>query len=348
MRALAPWLMAGLMAFAPLAASAAELRVLIWEAYLSEAVKDAFTAETGITIHEINYDSADRRDEILHDPSNHIDMALLSEGSIPGYTAQGYLAPFDDALKQRLAAYPERFRSLCGPHALPYEWGTVGIVYRADRISAPPARWGDLLDPAPSLSGRIAMMDDYSEGLGPALIDAGRSANATDEQSLRAAFERMKMQARSVLTYTYIISSIKDPDLADRLELGLAYSGDEKVLNEIIGKELWKFSQPQGRTRLWVDCLAALKSSPNLDRAMAFIRFLSRPDIAARNAADLKMPPASDLAMAYMPDEARSHPLIARRDQIIADGEFGTTLPRAAIRQRQRIIRSLVNFHAAR
>jgi spermidine/putrescine transport system substrate-binding protein len=338
-------------AFTSLLAShvrAETLNLLIWEDYISKQVIDDWTKKTGVTINQIYFDSGDKRDEILSDPTNNIDLAIVAQASAAIYGDHGVLEPIDDKTVPGLPAYPALWRDRCGKYALPYFWGTMGILWRNDVIHTAPTSWADLMQPAPALKGHIAMITDYSDFFVAPLKFLGKSINAGDTATIKQAFAVSKAQAPSVLTYTYAITSIQDPQKGPQIDMALGYSGDQLTLNNLAGKgNHWQFALPKEGTMLWLDCIAAIHKSAQRKLALEFIAYLASPEAAARNSIDLNLPTANTAAAKLLPAAMQTEIAKVAPEAIIAKSEFATVLPSEAIQMRKRVLNTLVNFHVA-
>ena len=182
-------------------AGAATLNLLIWESYIDEQILADWTAETGIEVRQTFYDSGDVRDKILADPNANVDVVVTNENGARLYGKRGVIATLSADNVPSLKDYAESWSGRCGGYGVPYLWGTMGILYRSDKITTPPTSWADLMKPAESLRGHIAMYDDHNEAFVGPLVLLGKSVNANDNETLKAAYELMKAQAPYVLTY---------------------------------------------------------------------------------------------------------------------------------------------------
>ncbi len=326
-------------------ARAETLNLLIWEAYIDQAILDDWTAATGVNVRQIYFDSGDARDEILADPNSNIDLSVVGENGSALFGKRGILAPLTTQDVPSLKDYAAHWTSRCGGYGAPYLWGTMGIVYRSDKIAATPTSWKDLMQPAPALKKHIAMYDDHNEAFIAPLILLGKSINANDSETLKQAFEVMKGQAPSVLTYTYVITSIDNPDYGRDIYMALAYSGDQKVLNEKAGTPgVWRYAVPHEGTLSWLDCMAVTAASPRKALAMKLLDHILSAKSAALNAQTLGMPTASTAALALIPEAMRSDPAIYTPDDILERSQYQTELSVSSIQTRRRIISSMANF----
>lgn len=189
------------------------------------------------------------------------------------------------------------------------------------------------------------MIDDHMDMLAPALFSLGYPLNTSDESQLKAAFDILKRQAPSVLTYEYGITFLESSELKNELYMVEVYSGDQQVLNEITGKDVWHYVVPEEGTVLWVDCLAVLNDSEKKSEALQFINFLNRPDIAALNSEDLHVASPNTAAREFMSPEFLNNTEVfiskASRDK----SEVYSILDMHNQRLRKRITQAIRTYH---
>lgn len=353
----APWRTRGvlLMAFSLLFPSGSlhageTLTLLTWEEYLSEAVITRWQAQTGVEIKQIYFDSGDKRDEILAKPDHQIDIALTEAISSSRFGARRLLEPLDETTLPGLRNISQRWRDSCGAYGAPYLWGTLGIAYRIDRIDSAPQSWADLLQPVRSDQPHIIMMEDHEDILATPLILHQHSINTSNNDELKAAFELLMAQSKAVLTYEYVITSLRSQRYLDKADMALAYSGDQQVLNQVDGVEgePWRYVVPKEGTLLWVDCLSVASSSRNKTLAHRFLDFLNQPEIAALNAAELGVATTNAAARALLPDDIRQDQTIYPPEEVLARSQIYEARPLEATQTRRRIISALINAHDAR
>ncbi len=339
-----------LAALAPAApVRAATLNLLIWEAYIDEQILADFTAETGAEVRQTFYDSGDVRDEILADPNSNVDVVVTNENGARLYGNRGIIAALDTGNVPSLKDYTQDWASRCGGYGVPYLWGTMGILYRSDKITAAPNSWADMMKPAETLRGHIAMYDDYAEAFVAPLALLGKSVNANDNETLKAAYELMKAQAPYVLTYDYVITSIQSADKGPKIHMALGYSGDQYTLNDKVSAPgLWRYVVPKEGTLSWLDCISVSERSTNKALALKLVDYISNARNGARNAATLNMPTASTAALALLPEAMRSNPEIYAAPEILAKSQFQEELTVQSVQARRRIISSLAQISDAR
>lgn len=328
------------------AAAAETLNLLTWEKYLSPRVVAAWTGETGVGLNQIFFDSGEDRDRIIAGGNSEIDLAVMNESVTKVFQRKGLLEEVTEATVPAIGNSVPRWRERCSGYGMPYFWGTLGIVYRADKI-APPASWADLLRPAPELAGHIAMMTGYDDLLTPSLILNGKSINTQAKDDLQTAFATLKEQSPAVRTYDYIVTSAQDPKIGPDLAMALAYSGDQFALAKSDGHD-WRYALPKEGSVIWVDCMGVLTASKRRATALKFLDFLNRPDIAAMNAGDLSLPTANAAALPLLPAGMRDNPEIFPSQAVIDASSFYEENGASVIQVRKRIASSLINYHDSR
>ncbi|KQT53291.1 hypothetical protein ASG43_18925 [Aureimonas sp. Leaf454] len=327
-------------------AAAETLNLLTWEKYISPRVVETWTRETGIELNQIFFDSGEDRDRIIAGGNSEIDIAVMNESVTKVFLRKGLLDAVTEATVPTIGNSVPRWRERCSGYGLPYFWGTLGIVYRADKVTAPTS-WSDLLRPAPELASHIAMMTGFDDLLTPSLILNGKSINTQAKDELQVAFATLKEQSPSVRTYNYIMSSSQDAKIGSELFMALAYSGDQFALAKSDGHD-WRYVLPKEGSVLWVDCMGVLTASKRRTAALKFLDFLNRPEISAMNAADLSLPTANAAAVPLLPAGMRDNPEVFPTQSVIDASSFYEENGAQTVQVRKRIANSLINYHDSR
>ena len=183
----------------PLPLSAEPLQLYTWEGYFSGTLLQRW-AKIADRVQEIHFDSGDVRDATLAGGDADIDLVVINAVSANRLGRDGLLLRLDERNIPALREIDPRWRNSCGDYAVPYVWGTLGLLYRADRLATAPDSWRQLLQPAAALDGHIAMLEDHDDLLVPPLITLGAAINSNDQALLKRSFALLKAQAPAVLT----------------------------------------------------------------------------------------------------------------------------------------------------
>ncbi|MDK9737456.1 spermidine/putrescine ABC transporter substrate-binding protein [Vibrio sp. D404a] len=324
------------------------LTIFNWQHYLSDHVIALWEQETGVTIKQLYFDSDIKRDRIINQLTrNDLDIAILDEVSARNFSRQHRLHKLSDsALIPNQSNIPELWRNQCGEYAVPYFWGTIGLIYRKDMFPEPPTSWNEILSPKPEHQGHLAMQGDYIDLLLPSLFVRGVSAHTTNQAVLKEVYQELLAQVPYVATYEYLLTYIeKDPSRASNIHLAAGYSGDEVTLQSFTPDYEWGFNVPDEGTILWVDCLAILNDAPNPELAARFLNFLHRPDIAALNALDLSMTTTNDQAHQHIPPYEKQYLALYPDQSLLDKAQFYSTLINTSMTLRNRISHAVIQHH---
>ena len=275
------------------------VHVYNWTDYVDPAMLERFTAETGV---KVVYDTFDTN-EIL-------ETKLLAGRS--GYDVVVPSGPFLQRLirasvfqkldRSRLPNLPNAWAEIAARlavydpgnlHAVNYMWGTTGIgINRAkvrERLGDTPAEGWDLLL-NPELSGKlkdcgIYVLDapeDIFPGVLKALGMAPDSKSADDLQKAADALTRVRGNVRKFHSSEYI-NALTTGEIC----MAVGYSGDilqarRRAAEAKSGVDI-AYVLPREGALMWFDSMAIPTDAPHSAEAHAFIDFMLRPEVAARN-----------------------------------------------------------------
>jgi putrescine transport system substrate-binding protein len=299
-------LIASVLALVLVATSKAEERIVNiynWSDYIDPEVIADFTAETGIKVTYDTYDSNEMLETRLLAGHTGYDIVVPSGPFLQRQIAAGLYRELDPTKLQnrknlspeimaRLAAYDPGNR-----HAVAYAWFTTGIAFNAEKAAA---RLGGA-DPAAALATwdvvfkpdilkkfadcGINVLDSPDDMVPIALSYLGLQPDSRRPADLRRATEVLGAMRRHVMKFhsSEYINALANGDIC----LAVGWSGDvfqarNRAREAGNGVEIG-FVIPRQGTLMSLDAIAIPKDAPHPDAAYAFIDFLLRPEIAARN-----------------------------------------------------------------
>lgn len=126
--------------------------------------------------------------------------------------------------------------------------------------------------------------------------------NTRNVEELEAARDELIKQ--KPLVYAYLGDQVKDAMVAGDAALAVVWSGEAvAIMRENPDIE---FAIPKEGTNLWFDSMVIPSSATNKNGAEAFINFLARPDIAARNSEYIGYSTPIAEAIEMLPDELKN------------------------------------------
>ncbi|MFM8944912.1 MAG: spermidine/putrescine ABC transporter substrate-binding protein [Actinomycetota bacterium] len=255
------------------------LTISNWDAYLPENIIPDFEAATGVTVElALHTTNEDVMGKIAAQNGGGFDLVFVSGPFVKQLVDQGWAAELDQTQIPNLANLaPEATQLAYDPgnvHSVPYTWGTTGLCYRTDLVSAAPDSWSVFHDPPADLDGKMTMLATDRWLLQPALLAAGASINTTDAAALDAAVA-WTTEAKSHLLgfddttfYSKLVSG----------EASLVQAWDGWCNYGIAEDPNIVFTIPQEGSDLWTDAMVVLEQSDNKAAAHAFIDFMLRPE----------------------------------------------------------------------
>ena len=317
-----------------------KLVILNWNNYLSPALIKRFELENSTQIHQIFFNSDEERTErLLETQGRGYDLVLVAGIDLNAYIRRGWLNKLPTQkisnMKHIDRYWHNRFAH-AREYAVPFSWGTLGIIYRSDLVDEPIISWSQLYRPSEKLSGHISMIATPRDLVGMSLKALGYSANSQDPSQLAEAKILVNRQAPHVKTYTYP-SLRKDSAILNGLvHAAMVFNGDALTLQRY-NKSL-VFALPVEGGNLWVDYLTVPKLASSPDLAYKFIDFLNDPHIAAEQAKYSNYATTNQSARTYLPESFLSDPRIYPQGTNFESSESYEHLSPSTLRYKNEIL----------
>ena len=283
----------------PVLAQQRTVNIYNWSDYIDPKVLEDFTKETGIKAVYDVYDKNETLEAKLLAGNSGFDVVVPSGPFLQRFIETKLVQPLDKAklpnlvhmwgdIQQKLATYDPGNR-----FAVNYMWGTIGIGVNMPKVRAalgdtPLNTWDLLLDPKKieKLKGCGVMVLDAPEDIFPGVLRALKlnpnSRNADDYRKASAALGKIREYVRKFHSSEYI-NALANGDIC----MAVGYSGDllqarKRALEAKNGVEI-AYLIPREGAQMGFDSFAIPADAKNVAEAHAFIDFMMRPEIAARN-----------------------------------------------------------------
>lgn len=258
--------------------------VYSWGDYLDPETLKLFEQETGIHVVLDEFDTNESMFPRVNEGAVHYDVICPSDYMIQRMIAAGLLQPLDfsklpDAKKYIGAEFFKQAESFDpgNKYAVPYCWGTVGIIYDKTKVTDPVDSWNILWNE--KYAGQILMQDSARDALMIPLKLMGKSMNETDKAVLQQAQEMLVKQ--KPLVQAYVVDEVKEKLINSEAAMGVVFSGEAPII--LRENPNMAFVVPKEGTNFWIDGWVITKSAENVDNAHKFIDFMCRPDVAVKN-----------------------------------------------------------------
>lgn len=266
----------------PLLAMAQEtISVYNWGDYIEPEVLELFEQETGIkVIYETFETNEDMYAKIAMGGSSY-DVIIPSDYMIERMIGENLLQPINWENVPNVANIDPRFMNESydpqSAYAVPYTWGTMGILYNKETVYEIPTSWETLMDDSYFMD--MLMLNSPRDTLAIALVMCGYDLNSTDPAELEAAKGLLIEQKPMVLAY--VVDEVKDKMIGGEASVALVWSGDATFC--MSENEELDYVVPQEGSNIFFDSMCIPANARNVSGAEKFIDFMCRADIAAMN-----------------------------------------------------------------
>ncbi len=292
-----------------------EVVVYMYSEYIDPELVGAFEAQTGMRCRIDVYESSEEMFAKVSQAGgdSQYDVLVVSDVIVPALVKSRLVRELDRSLIPNATNVDRAFTDPPfdpgSKFSLPYQWGTIGLMYRKDKIPVPPeeASWAAVFD-TPHQPGAFVLMDSLRDTLGIALRYLGHDMNSTDPAHLRAATDLL-LRAKSSALCKGFEGGVggKNKVLAGEADLAVVYNGDAiRGINEEDKRDTLAFVVPREGSVIWTDVMVITTRAPNAAGGHRFIDFI----LEAKNGAQLSN------FNRYPSPNAASLPMILEEDRV--------------------------------
>ena len=294
----------------------AEMNLLIWPDYIDEKILKDFETKNNARVRLTRYDSTEEMESKLAyaGADSQYDVVILASQVLPRMVRRGLVRPLDHSKLTNIRNLDTRFS---GPnfdngnkHAIPYQWGLVGILYNKKKLPELEPSWTVLFDPK-KVPGTFELMDEQRDMLGVTLKYKGYSSNTTSTEEIQVARSVLKETKAhpKCLGFKGGVGAAEDVK-AGSTDMAVVWNGDaQKAIREDKDQRL-AFVIPKEGSVLWVDVMAIAAKAPNPDLAHRFVNHLLIPEVGAQLSMYTKYATPNAVAQTKLPDEDRNNTLV--------------------------------------
>lgn len=280
------------------------INVYNWGDYIDKDVIKDFEKEYNI---KVNYETFATNEDLyvkIKQGGSSYDVIFPSDYMIERMIREDMLVELDKNNIPNLNKIGEDFFNLdfdlSNDYSVPYMWGTVGIIYNKTMVDDVVDSWDILWNE--KYKDQIIMLNSQRDTLAVALLKLGYSMNTRNINELEEAKQELIKQR--ALVYAYQGDEVKDTMIGGEAALAVVWSGDAVAM--IRENPDLAYVIPKEGTNLWFDSMVIPSTTKNKEGAEAFINFLCRPDIAARNTDYIGYSTPIPEAVEMLPDDIKN------------------------------------------
>ncbi|AHD03083.1 hypothetical protein METH_11135 [Leisingera methylohalidivorans DSM 14336] len=284
---------AAAIALPAVADSESEVCLYNWSGYIDPAVIEKFHAATGKKLILDFYEEADEAEARLTAQGTGYDLAVVPSEIVNRLIEAEALQKFDldtagtdrQLLDILFTALPQ-----AEGYALPYLWGTTGLVYDLDAVidrlpDAPLDSWALLFDPANAkelADCGITVVDSVEEMVPAALSYLGLDPHSRSPEDLDAAFDVLAAIAPYVRSFD---TAQYDDVLGGNICLAATWSTDGQAAFLEKDSTPYRYIVPKEGANLWADLFVVPNDAGNMVVSMQLLDFILQPEMIASSAA---------------------------------------------------------------
>lgn len=268
--------------------SGTTLNVYNWGEYISEGDEGSmdviaeFEKLTGVKVNYSIYESNENMYNKLKGGGVSYDIVIPSDYMIERLIAEGMLEKIDYSnipnYKYIAPEYCNMYYDPANEYSVPYNVGTVILIYNTKVVKEKPDSWGVLWDE--QYKDQILMFNNPRDSFAIAQAYLGLDFNSTDEAQWRLAADKLIEQ--KPLVKGYVMDEVFTKMESGEAALAPYYAGDYEIMKE--NNPDLDFAFPKEGVNLFVDGMCIPKGAKNKKAAEAFINFMLEPETALANA----------------------------------------------------------------
>ena len=259
------------------------LNVFNYGDYINEDFISKFEEETGIDVIYDTYESNEIMFQKVKNSPGTYDLIFPSDYMVEKMINEDMLEKIDFNNIPNYKNIGEDFKNLPydpkNEYSVPYMWGTIGIIYDADKVDDPVDSWDILWNS--KYKGEIFMFDSIRDTLAISLVKLGYSLNSVDKNELDEAAKELIRQ--KPLVQSYVMDEVKDKMINGEATFATVYSGDAIFIQEEAPDLNLQYVVPKEGSNKWFDVMVIPKGAKHKSEAEEFINFLSEPENAKEN-----------------------------------------------------------------
>jgi putrescine transport system substrate-binding protein len=315
------------------------VNVYAWADYFPQSVVEKFQSETGIHVNYTVFDSADTAETALSVGSSNYDVVTMNASPhLAREIPKGFWRTLDQPqIPNARNADPQLLKAMSqvdpgNLHAVPWMWGTVGVIYNADKVKG-------IVGPLPAesldmifnkeLAAKfdkcgISVLDSWQDIMPLVARYLGQPQLSAEPAQLGAVvrkLEEIRPFLRRIATSGYY-EQLADGELC----LSLGYSGDAMIARRMAKEGDTKiqvdYAFPHAFVPLYIDSMVIPADSPNYAGALKFINFMMRPEISAEVTRFIGFASGNAAALRYLDPSMRANSIVYPTAEIRAHFEM--------------------------
>mgnify|MGYP003382542242 CR=1 FL=1 len=186
------------------------------------------------------------------------------------------IAQFGDLVPQFNAQQAIRYQDQL--YGVPWNWGSLPLMYDPAAVAAPPESWLDIKKP--EFKGKVAMVDDPLGNLliwGTVVTGKPMGTLLTREELAKVIDELIDIKKNHARAFFATYGDMSDAFARNEVTVSAIGWEAVAVWTKAKGKEI-KYTIPKEGTGMFMDCLCIPKDAPNAELSYKMINHVISPE----------------------------------------------------------------------
>ncbi len=257
------------------------ISVLNYDIYIDKSLISQFESENNVKIKYDTYATPEEMYIKAKAGASNYDLIISSEYMIERMINEGMVNKlnFDNIPNYKYIGedFKDQPYDPNNEYAVPYFWGTLGILYNQKTVDASSNSWSMLWDE--NHSKRIIMMDSQRDAFAAALKLLGYSLNTVNEKELDEAKQLLVEQRPLIMAY--LTDGAPAIMVTEEADMALVWSGE--AVAAMSENENLDFVIPKEGSNIWIDAMFVPSNAKNQEMAEKFIDFLCSTEATVKN-----------------------------------------------------------------
>ncbi len=301
------------------------LNIFSWGYYIDYAL-EPFEKEYGVKVNIEYFDNIpDQMNKLKTVGEGTYDISFMGVESYQKFNDLSLVEPLDtgrlenwdniyQGLKNLVYEYSEKiFSEEEKIGAIPYAWGTTGIIYNNEEITEPIDSWAAMWDE--KYAGRIAILDSIEEDQRYTALYLGLDINDFSDEAIEKIVAAWKEQKPLIKTYWATGEDLIQFFTIE--EVWLANGWDGQARSMITDGYPISYVIPMEGAVAWVDGPFMVKGAPHPNLAYKFIDWLTNADIQLKMTEEIMYSPSNSKVKGMIDDETAAFLAIDNEDRIM-------------------------------
>ena len=302
-----------------------QVKVYMYSEYIEPGMPAEFEKLTGLKCKiDVYENSEEMMAKMQAGGAGQYDVVVVSDVNVPAMVNLKLVQPLDYARIANAKNISDHFKTPPfdpgAKYSLPYQWGTVGLIYNKEKVKTSNISWGLIFDEKQQV-GPYVLMDSMRDMIGIALKYQGHGMSSTSKDELKSAADILlaAKKGKHSLGFEGGVGG-KNKVAAGEATMAVVYNGD--AIRAVAEDPKLGFAVPKEGGVIWVDVMMVTAKAPNMAGAHKFINYILDAQAGAKLSNFNRYPTPNAASLPLIEEKDRNDPAIYPPMDIVKKLEY--------------------------